>query len=176
MMESLYGSRQTGDRAWTGEPPDPIARPAYYDGVVMRRSIAYLIDGAILFVIGTALFIALSIFGLITLGLGFHLFPLLSLVPIAYSTLLIGGPDSATWGMRMMDVQVRSWSGERPSLIQALVMTLLFYGTIMITWFFGFLVVFFNARRRTVHDFLAGVVVVRRSIVQAAAAAGPPAV
>jgi uncharacterized RDD family membrane protein YckC len=176
MMESLYGSRQTGDRAWIGEPPDPIARPAFYDGVVMRRSIAYLIDGAILFVIGSALFIALSIFGLITLGLGFHLFPLLSLVPIAYSTLLIGGPDSATWGMRMMDVQVRSWSGERPSLIQALVMTLLFYGTIMITWFFGFLVVFFNARRRTVHDFLAGVVVVRRSTVPAAAAAGPPAV
>ena len=118
MMEGLYGSRAPGERAWTGEPPDPLARPAWFDGVVLRRSIAYLIDGAILFVIGAALFIALSIFGLLTLGLGFHLFPLLSLVPIAYSTLLIGGPDSATWGMRMMDVQVRSWSGERPNMIQ----------------------------------------------------------
>ena len=175
MMEGLYGSRASGERAWTGEPPDPVARPAWFDGVVLRRSIAYLIDGAILFIIGAALFIALSIFGLLTLGLGFHLFPLLSLVPIAYSTLLIGGPDSATWGMRMMDVQVRSWSGERPNMIQALVMTLLFYGTVMVTWFFGFLVVFFNARRRTVHDFLAGVIVVRRSAIPAAAAGGPPA-
>jgi uncharacterized RDD family membrane protein YckC len=41
-------------------------------------------------------------------------------------------------------------------------MTLLFYGTIAITWFFGLLVVFFNVRRRAVHDFLAGIVVVRR--------------
>jgi uncharacterized RDD family membrane protein YckC len=41
-------------------------------------------------------------------------------------------------------------------------MTLLFYATIAITWFFGLLVVFFNARRRAAHDFLAGTVVVRR--------------
>ena len=96
-------------------------------------------------------------------------------MPIAYSTLLIGGPDSATWGMRMMDVQVRSWSGERPNMVQALVMTLLFYGTLVITWFFGLLVVFFNARRRTIHDFLAGVVVVRRATVSVVPA-GPPTV
>ena len=161
-MESLYGTRTGLDRAWTGEPPDPVARPDYYDGVVLRRSIGYLIDCVILFLLGLVLTVALSIFGIITFGLGFHLFPLLSIVPIAYSTLLIGGPDSATFGMRLMDVQVRSWSGERPNLVQALVMTLLFYGTIAITWFFGLLVVFFNARRRAAHDFLAGTVVGRR--------------
>ena len=59
MMEGLYGSRPAGDRAWIGEPPDPIAHSACYDGLLMRRSIAYLIDGAVLFVIGAALFIAL---------------------------------------------------------------------------------------------------------------------
>jgi uncharacterized RDD family membrane protein YckC len=162
MTESLYGARTGSDRAWSGEPPDPIARPDFYDGVVLRRSIAYLIDGFILFLIGIILTIGLSIFGIITFGLGFHLFPLLSIVPIAYSTLLIGGPHSATFGMRLMDVQVRSWGGERPNLLQALVMTLLFYATIAITWFFGLLVVFFNSRHRTAHDFLAGTVVVRR--------------
>jgi uncharacterized RDD family membrane protein YckC len=162
MMEGLYGSRAGLDRAWTGEPPDPVARPDYFDGVVLRRSVGYLIDCVILFLLGLVLTVALSIFGIITFGLGFHLFPLLSIVPIAYSTLLIGGPDSATFGMRLMDVQVRSWSGERPNMIQALVMTLLFYGTIAITWFFGLLVIFFNARRRAAHDFLAGTVVVRR--------------
>ena len=162
MMEGLYGTRRATDRAWIGEPPDPLARPDYFDGVVLRRSIGYLIDCAILFLLGLVLTIALSIFGIVTFGLGFHLFPLLSIVPIAYSTLLIGGADSATFGMRLMDVEVRSWSGERPNLVQALVMTLLFYGTIAITWLFGLLVVFFNLRRRTVHDFLAGTVVVRR--------------
>lgn len=167
MMDSLYGARSGVDRAWTGEPPDPMARPDYYDGVVLRRSIGYLIDCVILFLIGLVLTVILSIFGIITLGLGFHLFPLLSIVPIAYSTLLIGGADSATFGMRLMDVQVRSWGGERPNMIQALVMTLLFYGTIAITWFFGLLVVFFNVRRRAAHDFLAGTIVVRRLPVSA---------
>jgi uncharacterized RDD family membrane protein YckC len=162
MTESLYGSHTATDRAWTGDAPDPVARADYYDGVVLRRSIAYLVDGFILFVIGIILTIGLSIFGVITFGLGFHLFPLLSIVPIAYATLLIGGPHSATFGMRLMDVQVRSWGGERPNLLQALIMTLLFYATVAITWFFGLLVVFFNARRRAAHDFLAGTVVVRR--------------
>lgn len=162
MMENLYGTRPGGQRTWHGEPPDPMARPDYYDSIVLRRSIAYLIDCAILFLIGLALTLALAIFGIITLGLGFHFFPLLSIVPIAYSTALIAGSDSATFGMRIMGVEVRSWSGERPNFVQALVMSLLFYGTIAITWFFGLLVVFFNVRRRAVHDFLAGIVVVRR--------------
>jgi uncharacterized RDD family membrane protein YckC len=162
MTESLYGSRSGTDRAWAGEPPDPVARPEYYDGVVLRRTVAYLIDCVILFALWLVLVLLLSIFGIVTLGLGFHLFPLLALLPIAYSTLLIGSGQSATWGMRLMDVEVRSWSGDRPNLLQALVMTLLFYGTIAITWFFGLLVVFFNIRRRAAHDFLAGTVLVRR--------------
>lgn len=162
MFEGLYGARSGDHRAWGGDPPEPMARPDLYDGVVLRRSMAYLIDCAILFLIGLALIIALSIFGIITFGLGFHLFPLLSIMPIAYSTVLIGGSDSATFGMRLMNVEVRSWSGERPNMVQALVMTLLFYGTIAITWLFGLLVVFFNARRRTAHDFLAGTLLVRR--------------
>ena len=29
MMDSLYGARSGVDRAWTGEPPDPMARPDY---------------------------------------------------------------------------------------------------------------------------------------------------
>ena len=125
MTESLYGSHTSTDRAWTGDAPDPIARADYYDGVVLRRSIAYLVDGFILFLLGIVLTIGLSIFGIITFGLGFHLLPLLSIVPIAYSTLLIGGPHSATFGMRLMDVQVRSWGGEQQIFLQALVMTLL---------------------------------------------------
>lgn len=162
MTESPNGSRSESDRAWIGAPPDLFARPEYFNSIVLRRSIAYLVDGIILVIFGAVLIVALSIFGVITFGFGFHLFPLLSIVPIAYATVLIGGPDSATFGMRLMDVQVRSWSGERPNMVQALVMTVLFYGTIAITWFFGLLVVFFNTRRRTAHDFLAGTVVVRR--------------
>ncbi len=161
MTESLNGSRSGNDRAWIGAPPDPIARPEFFNSIVLRRSIAYLVDCIILFIVGVVLTVALSIFGVITFGLGFHLLPLVSLLPIAYATLLIGGPDSATFGMRLMDVQVRSFHGERPNMVQALVMTLLFYGMIVITSFLGLLVVFFNVRRRAAHDFLAGTVVVR---------------
>ena len=162
MTESLCGSHPGSNRAWTGEAPDPIIRPDYYDGVVLRRSIAYAIDGAILFLVAAVLTVFSWILGFMTLGLGFHLLPLVPLIPIAYATLLIGGTRSATIGMRLLGIQVKSWRGERPNMVQALVMTLLFYGTIAITWFVGLLVVFFNARRRAAHDFLAGTVVVRR--------------
>src|SRR4029079_7932748 len=124
MAASLSGSHCASDRAWTGCGPDAIARPESYDAVLLRRNIAYLVAGFILFGIGIILTIGLSIFGVITFGLGFHLFPLLSIVPIAYATLLIGGPHSATFGMRLMDVQVRSWGGERPNLFPGLIMPL----------------------------------------------------
>ena len=75
-------------------------------------------------------FVAISISGLFTFGLGFTLIgPVLFIIPIAYHTFLIGGPCSATWGMRFMGIEVRRWRGDRPDLLQATILTILFYGS-----------------------------------------------
>jgi uncharacterized RDD family membrane protein YckC len=88
--------------------------------------------------------------------------PALALVPIAYDTVLIGGQSSATFGMRLLGIEVRSRNGGRPYWIQALIFSLLFHATMAIFWGVPLLICFFNSRRRTAHDFLANTVVVRR--------------
>ena len=84
------------------------------------------------------------------------------IVPTAYHTFFIGR-DCATPGMKFMDLEARTWTGGRPDYPQALLMTVLFYLSIIITWFIVLLVPLFNERRRTLHDLMSGVVVVRHS-------------
>jgi uncharacterized RDD family membrane protein YckC len=63
--------------------------------------------------------------------------------------------------MRVFDLELRPVSGERPSFLQALIQTVLFYVTVGMTCSLILLVALFNRRRRTLHDFLAGTVMVR---------------
>ena len=142
--------------SWS-EPPDPLTHPELFDGVVISRIFAYLIDAAILLgVIGFMWLLTLLTFGLLT-PVATVLTPIL---PLAYHTLLIGGRDSATLGMRMMGNEVRTLTGERPDLPQAFLMTALFYATMALT---GLLLVvaLFNERGRCLHDWLSGTVTIR---------------
>lgn len=160
-----------GALAWGDEPPDPLAHPDLYDGVVWRRMLGYACDLAIMAAMSVAAWTALTIAGVISFGLLLPLVPVgLAILPIAYHALLVGGPRSSTWGMRLFGVEVRSWTGGRPSLAQAALMAVLFYATIALTGSLILLVVLFNARRRTVHDLLSGTVMVRSP--RAAPAAG----
>jgi uncharacterized RDD family membrane protein YckC len=131
--------------------------------VLWRRVGAYVVDLAILAVLSLAAWITLTTAGVLSFGLLLPLVPVaLVLLPIAYHTLLVGGSGAATLGMRLFGLQVRSWTGERPSLWQALLMGTLFYATIAATGSLILLVTLFNARRRTLHDFLSGTLMVRR--------------
>lgn len=150
------------DRPWRGPPPDPLARLELYDGLLWRRVIAYAIDLAVMTVLGAVAWVILGFIGVLTLGLLLPLMaPALALLPLAYHGLLVGGPRSATLGMRLLDVEVRSFTGERPTVWQAVLMAVLFYGTIGLTGSLILLVALFNTRHRTVHDFLSGTVVIR---------------
>ena len=122
------------------------------EGVIMRRLIAYVIDIVLLFGVTTVLWI-LS-FGWLT--------PLLAFLPIAYHTLLIGGPDSSTIGMSLMGLEVRRWDGGRPGVLQAFVMTVLFYITLAGPQVLLLAFSLFNSLGRTLHDLLSGTVVVNR--------------
>lgn len=151
-------------------PPDPALRPDLYDGVPWRRVAAYVVD---LVCIGMICAVAWVVFGIMTLLsfglLGPGLWFLFGLIPLAYHTLLIAGSRSATLGMRVFDIEMRSWNGERPVFLQALAQTALFYLTIGATCSLILLFVFFNRRRRTLHDVLSGIVAVRVPLRRAAA-------
>ena len=142
--------------------PDPAAFPEVYEGVLWRRIAAYLIDLSCIGVIAIGVWIAFAVLWLMSFGLlGPLLWFLFGLIPLAYHTLLLSGPRSATFGMRVFDLELRSVSGERPSFVQALIQTALFYITVGMTCSLILLVALFNRRRRTLHDFLAGTVMVR---------------
>jgi uncharacterized RDD family membrane protein YckC len=144
---------------WTGAAPDPHAYPALFDGLLWRRPLAYLIDAAIIGLLcGAWLWMVLLSFGLLwaLTSLAFLL------IPILYHAWLVGGRHGATLGMRLCGIGVRSWDGEPPDFWQALLMAVLFYVTVVCTSLLILLVVLINDHRRTVHDYLSGVVVVRR--------------
>src|SRR5262245_27851803 len=107
------GSRPIGfDMEIKPHAYDPFLHPEYFEGVLARRMIAFLID---LFIITVPIILAcifIFLFGLITFGLGWGLFFLV--VPgsviwaLVYCGATMGGPASATLGMLTSDIEARS--------------------------------------------------------------------
>jgi uncharacterized RDD family membrane protein YckC len=147
---------------------DPVTMPEYFEGVLARRVIAFFIDLIIIAVpiVFAALFIL--IFGFITLGLGWILFWLLSpatvIWAIAYYGLTLGSPRSATIGMRVMDLEMRTWYGTPCYFVLGAAHAVVFWITVSLLTPFVLLVGFFNERRRLLHDILVGTVVINHRV------------
>jgi uncharacterized RDD family membrane protein YckC len=143
--------------------PEPITRPDLFEGVLWRRAMAYLIDACCIGAIVVLLWFFCLLLTILSFGLlGPVLWFLLGLVPLFYHSLLVSGEHSATWGMRIFGLQMFSWDGTRPIFLQALVHTVLFYVTVGTTGGLILLFALFNRRRRTLHDVLAGMLMLRR--------------
>ena len=100
----------------------PMLQPELFRGVLTRRVFAFLIDLVVLSVPVILGYLFIAVFGLITLGLGWALFwlawPATIVWAIVYYGASIGGPHSATVGMRVMDLELRTWYGA-PGLFRA---------------------------------------------------------
>lgn len=151
----------------TAAPPDPLRHPDLYEGITAKRIFAYLVDAAILTVLVIAAWLITGFAAILTLGLLLPLQPvLIGLIPIAYHVLLVGGEASATLGMRLMGIHVRSVPDGlgRPSMLQAAIQSVVFYGSMAVTGALILLMVFFNRYRRTLHDYLSGTIVLNRVV------------
>src|SRR5262249_53532025 len=112
---------------------DPLANPELFEGVMARRLIAFIID---VFIIGLPVFLAaifIFILGVFTLGIGWALYWLLSpasvIWAIVYYGLTFGSPASATIGMRVMDIEMRTWYGAPAYLVLGAVHAIVFWIT-----------------------------------------------
>jgi uncharacterized RDD family membrane protein YckC len=125
---------------------DPATQPELFDGVLSRRVAAFIIDFIILAIPVVLVAMFIFAFGIVTLGLGFALYWLLPPGTVIWALLYfgatLGGPNSATIGMRVMDLEMRNWYGA-PAFV--------------------LLVAFFNERRRLLHDILLGTVVINNA-------------
>jgi uncharacterized RDD family membrane protein YckC len=142
-------------------PMNPTDENWLTEGVLTRRVFAWLIDVLLIALICVALWFVLMLFGLLTLGLGLPLLGILPFVPFGYHLLFLAGPPSATPGQSALGLVVRRNDDfGRPTPVQAVVSTLLFYATLATTGLL-LLVALFTIRRRTLHDLVSGLVVVR---------------
>jgi uncharacterized RDD family membrane protein YckC len=143
---------------------DPVANPELFEGVLARRLVAFVIDFIILAV--PVVFVAMFIFvvGILTFGLGFLFYTLLGpamvLWAIAYYGLTLGSPASATIGMRVMDIEMRTWYGSPAYFVLGAVHAIVFWITVSALTPFILLVCLFNQRRRCLHDMLVGTVII----------------
>lgn len=145
-------------------PADPMFRlqdPALYQGIIVKRVIAYLIDALVL----AAISFGMVMVGVMTFGLLLPLIlPVLPVVPLVYHTLTVGAAGSATIGMRVCGIKVMALDGYPPNLLQALVLTLVFYLSIGLTSGLVLLVALFTDRGRCLHDLVAGTVAIPSQI------------
>lgn len=141
-----------------GGIPDPLERPELYDGLLWRRSVAFCVDASLLF----AVMLVFMVFNVLTFFIFAGLIFLIWAAPlfVIYDTFTVGGAASATLGMRLMGVQVRSWDGGRATYLHALIASALFWFLVPLTGGLILLVAPFSDRRRHVHDMLSGTVVV----------------
>ena len=147
---------------------DPAANPELFEDVLARRLVAFVIDLVIL-AIPVAL-AAMFIFaaGIITFGLGFFLYalmpPAIIVWVLAYYGLTFGSPRSATIGMRVMDLEMRTWYGAPAYFVLGAVHAIVFWVSVSALTPFILLVCFFNERRRFLHDILVGTVVINNEL------------
>lgn len=155
------------DAGWRGgyeSAFDPQVRPDLFDGVLVRRVVAFLIDLVVLALPLILAVIFIAVFGLVTLGLGWALFWLLSpasvIWALVYYGFTLGGPHSATIGMRTVGLQMRTWFGEPAYFLLGATHAVVFWVSISVLTPLILLVGLFNARRRLLHDFVLGTVVI----------------
>ncbi|MGD9501743.1 MAG: RDD family protein [Methyloceanibacter sp.] len=137
---------------------DPVAQPRFFEGVIGKRAVAFVLDAIIVLLL-------VFLFGLVTFGLGWVLLPALLIVFLVYNAITIGGKNAATLGQRFMGLEVRMWFGGKVSPLVAAFHALLFWfaaGTFVL-WFVDVLWAVFDQRKRCLHDILAGVVVINRA-------------
>jgi uncharacterized RDD family membrane protein YckC len=146
---------------------DPAATPELFEGVLSRRIVAFIIDLIIIAVPLVAASIFIFVFGIITFGLGWALFWLLSPASVVwalvYYGLTLGSQASATIGMRAMEIEMRTWYGAPAYFVLGAVHAVVYWISVSVLSPFVLLIGFFNARRRLLHDILVGTVLINNA-------------
>lgn len=143
---------------------DPFSTPELFEGVLARRVIAFIVDVIILGVPVLLAAIFIFLLGIVTLGLGWFLYWVLSPAAIVWAVLYygltLGGPQSATIGMRMVDIELRTWYGAPSYFVLGAAHAILFWISISVLTPLILLVCFFNHRHRLLHDIVLGTIVI----------------
>ena len=153
---------------------DPDTNPELFEGVLSRRVVAFLIDVVIIMIPVALASIFIFLFGLVTFGLGWSLYFLLHAGTVVWALLYygftFGSPASATLGMRIMDLEMRTWYGSPAYFVLGAVHAIGYWISVAALTPLVLLICFFNSRHRALHDIVLGTVVINNPIRAAALA------
>ena len=143
---------------------DPAQSPELFEGVLARRVLAFAIDVAVILAPVALAVVVIVLFGLVTFGLGWALlgllYPATVIWALVYYGSTLGSPASATLGMRVMEIEMRTWYGAPCYFVLGAVHAVAFYVSISALTPLVLLVCFFNERHRLLHDIVLGTVVI----------------
>ncbi|MCB1502814.1 MAG: RDD family protein [Bauldia sp.] len=140
---------------------DPVAQPDMYEGILSKRVVAFVADAIIIVFLMIPAALVVFIVGIVTLGIGWLLYgALFAIVALGYVALTLGGPNSATIGMRWAGIELRTWNGGPCFAALAVLHALLFWFSVGLLTPLVLLVGLFTARRQLLHDLLLGTVMV----------------
>lgn len=137
--------------------------PAYLSDIVFKRILAHIVDTAILLAIMAPIAFFVVLTAIATLGL--------LIVPFAFAFLILrflyyvgftAGARSATPGMRMLGIELRTAAGGRPDFLQAFLRLTVYYVLVGLLTPLILLVALFNSQRRALHDMVSDTIVVNR--------------
>lgn len=144
--------------------PDPHRDEQFYQGVPMRRLVAFGID----FIVILFLMLGVVVVGaVLTLGTLFLAGPIAMVIFSAtgfiYRWIMLA-QRSATLGMLVTGIEVRDAEGDQMSELTAFIHTAGFYVTFFFLplLFIGWFLMFTSPYRRAMHDLILGTVVINR--------------
>ncbi len=133
-----------------------------YSGVLSRRVFAFVIDYIIVALLCIPAAVIVFFLGVLTLGLGFALFPaIFVIVAVLYFGMTLGSSAQATPGMRAAGIAMARTDGRRIDFLISTVHIILFWVINSILTPLILLAGLFTERSRLVHDLLLGTVIVR---------------
>ncbi|KHQ54047.1 RDD family protein [Mameliella alba] len=136
--------------------PDPDRQVAFYDGVTVKRGLAWVVDTVLISLIT----LPIAVFSIV----GLFMLPLMFLViGFLYRWMSIAG-KSSTPGMRLMNIEFRNAWGERFDGGEAFLHTLGYtlIATTVILQIASIVLMFVSERGQGLHDMVLGTVALNR--------------
>lgn len=140
---------------------DPVRDPALFAGVRRRRTLAFLVDAALILMLTAVAGVLVFVLGVVTFGFAWFFFLFLwQGVALLYTASTLGGPASATPGMRLMGLEMRLWYGAPIYPLLAVVHAVAFWLSMSLLTPLVLVAAVMNERKRLLHDMLLGTVVI----------------